>query len=143
MRLRLLLGTLACAAAATLVVSCTSDLYRRAPGTTSSAVDFCAEAESVSSAMAEFNSSQSQMFDDAAATAAANLISEARRVAQRTERTDIVATLTGMADAVQTIIDHVEGSSASDVGVTRKAAAEYLRFVQDYQSLLDDACGTE
>lgn len=119
--------------------SCTPDA---APGAepTTSALDFCAEAEHVSGAITEFNASQSQTFDDAAAAAAEQVISEARRVAQLAEQGDMAATFNSIADSVQVIVDHVTGPSEDDLNATREAASEYLRLVQEYQTLLATVC---
>lgn len=134
-----LLGVVACALTVLVAVACSSDASPNSEPT-ASPTDFCTEAESVSSAITAFNLSQSQTFDEAAATAADNLISEAKRVTQLTEEDDMAAALNGVADSVQTIVDYVGGSSEANPDATRQAALEYLRFVQEYQTMLANTC---
>lgn len=93
-------------------------------------------------AVTTFQADQSPAFDSKSKAAAVQLISEAENAAHLVTQPEIAAALRTMAAAMQSIVDHALGNSATDLNTLKRATAQYLASVQRYQMLLAATCGT-
>lgn len=128
------------AIATIFLVSCSASVSSPEKGQATNTTEFCDLLANVDSALGDFSSNRSAVFDDAASSQAMRLLATSQAAARGASIPELTQALTDLADAVQSLSTSSSGESTDDEAALRTASAHFLDARQRYQVLASEHC---